>query len=304
VRHFLEVDDVSRDELADILDRAGRSSDELGRPLSGQGVALYFEKPSLRTRHSAEIAVVQLGGHPVTVRRDEIGAGARETWSDVAHVLAGYHALLGARVFAHEDVEELARADALPVVNLLSDRSHPCQTLADLLTMRAEWGDLRGRTLAWIGDFNNVARSLSIGAAMTGMDVRIASPPGYGPDAADLDRLARFDCIAFASTRPAEAAKGADAVHTDIWTSMGFEAEADDRNRAFEGFQVDDTVMGEANPGAIFLHCLPAHRGEEVTAAVADGPASRIFVQAHNRLHSFRGLLSWLLDVNAERVHR
>jgi ornithine carbamoyltransferase len=299
VRHFLEVDDLSRDELVDVLDRSELPLEALGRPLEGRGMALYFEKPSLRTRHSAEMAVVQLGGHPLTMRRDEISPGSREPLDDIARVLAGYHALLGARVFEHAAVEALAAPNAIPVVNLLSELSHPVQTLADLLTMRQEWGSLAGRTLCWVGDFNNVARSLALGAALTSMQVRLACPPGFGPTDADLDRLAGHECVPEVFSRPEEAAKGADAVHTDVFTSMGFEAEAEARNRAFEGFQVDDRIMDAADSNAVFLHCLPAHRGEEVSASVADGPQSRIFLQAHNRMHSFRGLLSWLLEVNS-----
>jgi ornithine carbamoyltransferase len=297
VRHFLEIDDLSAAELADVLDRS--ESPVPGTPLAGKGVALYFEKPSLRTRHSSEIAVVQLGGHPVTIRRDEIGAGARETLSDIARVLAGYHALMGGRVFAHDDLVALAAPDALPVVNLLSEEAHPCQALADLLTMRQEWHELEGRTVCWIGDFNNVARSLALGCALSGMHLRVASPAGYGPSDAFLDRLAQFDATPFVTTRPDEAAKGADAVHTDVCTSMGFETEADDRHRAFEGFQVDDSVMSAAAEHAVFMHCLPAHRGEEVSASVIDGPQSRVFRQAENRMHAFRGLLLWLAEVNA-----
>jgi ornithine carbamoyltransferase len=298
MRHFLDVDDLAVSELAAVLQRAAAPVANLGQPLAGRGVALYFEKPSLRTRHSSEMAVAQLGGHPVTMRRDEIGPGSRESLTDIARVLAGYHAVFGARVYQHADVEQLAAANALPVVNLLSDAAHPCQTLADLLTMQQEWGGLAGRTVAWIGDFNNVGRSLALGAAMSGMDLRLACPAGFGPTDADLDRLARVSCHPFVTTRPGEAAKDADAVHTDVWTSMGFEAEAEVRRRAFDGFQVDDEVMAAAGPDAVFLHCLPAHRGEEVATSVADGPQSRIFVQAHNRLHSFRGLLSWLLEAN------
>jgi ornithine carbamoyltransferase len=296
MRHFLEVDDLSADELGDVLDRAERA--DLGHPLDGKGVALYFAKPSLRTRHSSEMAVVQLGGHPVTMKRDEIEPGAREPWRDIAHVLAGYHALMGARVFEHADVESLAEPDALPIVNLLSDASHPCQALADLLTMRQELGPLAGRTVCYVGDFNNVGRSLSIGAAMSGMTVRLACPSGFGPNDVDLDRLAALGCVPFVTTHPEEAAKDADAVHTDVWTSMGFEAESEQRSRAFEGFQVDDRVMDAADPNAIFMHCLPVHRGEEASASVVDGPHSRIYEQAHNRMHSFRGLLSWLTEVN------
>jgi ornithine carbamoyltransferase len=296
MRHFLDVDDLSADELGDILDRSEVAV--LGHPLAGKGVALYFEKPSLRTRHSCEMAVVQLGGHPVTMQRDEIGPGSREPLTDIARVLAGYHAVLGARVFEHGDIVGFAAGDALPVVNLLSNDAHPCQTLADLLTMRQEWGSLAGRTVAYVGDFNNVARSLALGAALSGMAVRLGCPPGYGPTAADLDRLAGLGCTPTVVTRPDEAAKGADAVHTDVWTSMGFETEAADRDKAFEGFQVDDQVMAAAKSDAVFMHCLPAHRGEEVSAEVADGEHSRIFRQADNRMHAMRGLLHWLVETN------
>ena len=296
MRHFLEIDDLSRDELLDVLDRSERA--DLGEPLHGKGVALYFEKPSLRTRHSAEMAVVQLGGHPLTMRRDEIGPGSREPLHDIASVLAGYHALMGARVFLHTDVEQLASVDALPIVNLLSDQSHPCQALADLLTLRQVWGELEGRTVAYIGDFNNCARSLSLAAALVGIDVRLGCPPGYGPSAVDLDRLAAHGCTPSVLSHADEAAKGAQAVYTDVWTSMGFEAEQAERDKAFEGFQVGDRVMEAAAPDAVFLHCLPAHRGEEVAASVVDGPQSVVYQQAHNRMHSFRGLLSWLLEVN------
>jgi ornithine carbamoyltransferase len=296
MRHFLDVDDLSPDELVDVLDRAEQP--DLGQVLRGEGVALYFAKPSLRTRHSCEMAVVQLGGHPVTMKRDEIDPGAREPWSDIAQVLAGYHAVMGARVFDHEDVEALAVPNALPIVNLLSDAAHPCQAIADLLTMRQQVGPLAGRTVCYVGDYNNVGRSLALGAAMSGMSVRLACPPGFGPTDVDLDRLAALGCVPFVTTHPDEAAKDADAVHTDVWTSMGFEAESEQRSRAFEGFQVDDRVMEAADPHAIFMHCLPVHRGEEATASVVDGPRSRIFEQAHNRMHSFRGLLAWLAEMN------
>jgi ornithine carbamoyltransferase len=294
-RHLLEIDDLSAGELARVLDLA----DEPERPslLAGASVGLYFEKPSLRTRHSCEAAVVQLGGHPVTFRADEVGTGSREPLADIARVLSGYHALLGGRVFDHATLEELAAASTVPVVNLLSDLGHPCQALADLLTMRQEWGSLEGRTICWIGDFNNVARSLALGAARSGMDLRVASPPGYGPTDEDLDRIvgAGLGAPPVVVTRPTEAAEGADAVHTDVWASMGQEAEAELRRQAFEGFTVDDVVMACA-PSAIFMHCLPAHRGEEVAASVVDGSASRAFPQAHNRLHAFRGLLRFLLE--------
>lgn len=298
MRHFLEIDDLSAEELTGILDRAEVA--DHGEPLAGKGVALLFSKPSLRTRHSCEMAVIQLGGHPISVRPDEIGVNDRETPADIANVLAGYHALLGARVFAHADLEGMAAPNAVPVVNLLSDDAHPCQAVADLLTMRQRFGgDLAGRTMAWIGDFNNVARSLCRGAALAGVAIRVAAPHGYGPTAAELEHLVVLGAASVETVdRPNEAAKGADAVHTDVWTSMGHQAEAAARDRAFEGWMVDDSVMAAANTGAIFMHCLPAHRGEEVAASVIDGPQSVVIPQAHNRLHSFRAIAWWLAEVN------
>ncbi len=298
VRHFLEVDDLSVAELDEVLRRGAEPppAPGPGLPLAGRTVGLYFEKPSLRTRHSCETAVVQLGGHPVTFRRDEVGSGEREPIGDIARVLSGYHAAIGGRVFDHGLLEELAAAARVPVVNLLSDRGHPVQALADLLTMRQSLGELSGATVAWVGDFNNVARSLALGATMLGMKVRLACPPGYGPGADDLDRLRALGGEPVVAHRPEEAVAGSAAVHTDVWASMGQEAQADERMRAFEGFQVDDRVMSAAAPGAVFMHCLPAHRGEEVAASVVDGPQSRVIAQAHNRLHSVRGLLSWLVE--------
>jgi ornithine carbamoyltransferase len=297
LRHFLEVDDLTPAELDAVLDRAGAPAEPV---LAGRTVGLYFEKPSLRTRHSCEAAAVQLGGHPVTFRPDEVGTGDREPLADIARVLSGYHALLGGRVFDHGKLEELAAAAGIPIVNLLSDRGHPCQALADLLTMRQTLGELPGATLAWVGDFNNVARSLALGATMVGMKVRLACPPGYGPGDDDLDRLRALGGDPVVTGRPDEAVAGAAAVHTDVWASMGQEHEAEERRRAFEGFRVDDRLMAGAAPGAVFMHCLPAHRGDEVTAKVIDGPSSVVFRQAHNRLHSVRGLFSWLV-VEASR---
>lgn len=296
VRHVLEIDDLTSQEVAQVLALAS----DPGRPqvLAGRSVGLYFEKPSLRTRHSCEVAVAQLGGHPLTFRTEEVGTSEREPLSDIAMVLSGYHALLAGRVYDHSALEQLAAAASIPVVNLLSDAGHPCQALADLLTMQQHWGSLEGRTICWIGDYNNVARSLTLGAALSGMSVRIASPHGYGPGDLDVERLMHAGLVEppYVTTRPAEAAKGADAVHTDVWASMGHESEAESRRRAFEGFTVDDEVMAEASRDAVFMHCLPAHRGEEVTASVVDGSQSLVFPQAHNRLHAFRGLLRFLLD--------
>ncbi|MDQ2649427.1 MAG: ornithine carbamoyltransferase [Actinomycetota bacterium] len=295
-RHVLEIDDLTADEVATVLDLA--ASPDRPHLLAGRTVGLYFEKQSLRTRHSCEAAVVELGGHPVTFRQDEVGGGSREPLADIARVLSGYHAVLGGRVYDHAMLEDLAANAGIPVVNLLSDLGHPCQAFADLLTMQEQFGDLAGRTIAWVGDFNNVARSLALAAARTGMTMRVACPPGYGPSELDVDRVARagdgatLEVVAKAQ----EAADGADAIHTDVWASMGQEHEAEARQRAFEGFQVDDSVMAAAPAHAVFMHCLPAHRGEEVAASVVDGPQSVVIQQAHNRLHSFRGVLRWLLE--------
>ncbi len=292
MRHFLEVDDLSAAEVARVLDLA--SVPDVPRVLTGKGMALIFQKPSARTRNSMEMAVVQLGGHPVCIPGDDIGLDTRETVEDVTNAMAGFHAAVGARVFEHSVVERMAAVDRVPIVNLLSDAGHPMQALADLLTVRREFGSLEGRSVAYVGDANNVARSLAIGAGLTGVQFRIASPRGYAFSDLDLDRIRRVaEPLVF--ERPEDAVAGADAVYTDTWTSMGQEAEATQRRRDFEGFRVDDRMLAHAAADAIFLHCLPAHRGEEVTDEVLDGPRSRIWVQAANRMHAARGLLAFLL---------
>jgi ornithine carbamoyltransferase len=243
-----------------------------------------------------EMAVVQLGGHPVSVRGDEVGIDTRETAEDVARTLACYHAAIGARVFSHGVLERMAAVSPVPVVNLLSDEGHPLQALADLLTLRQAWGGFKGRALAYVGDGNNVCRSLGLAGALAGLEIRVATPPGYGVPPEHADRLKALGAEVVETSRAAEAVDGADAVYTDVWASMGQEAEAAARRRAFEGFAVDERLMGAAAPGALFLHCLPAHRGEEVAAAVVDGPASRVWEQAANRMHAARGLLRFLVD--------
>jgi ornithine carbamoyltransferase len=300
VRHLLEVDDLTRAEIDAVLDLADDPAPP--RVLEGRGMALVFEKPSARTRNSMEMAVVQLGGHPLSIRAEEIGLDTRETVEDVARTLSCYHAAIGARVFGHRTVERLADASGVPVVNLLSDAAHPCQALADLLTMRQQWDDLDGRRVAYVGDFNNVARSLALGAARCGMRVHLASPAGYGPSDADVDRIRAAGADPLVTTRPDEAVDGADAVYTDVWASMGQEDEADVRRRAFEGFAVDDRLMAIAGAKAVFLHCLPAHRGEEVAGSVVDGPQSVVWQQAENRMHAQRGLLVWLFRELAKDV--
>ena len=256
-RHVLEIDDLSAAEVAQVLDLA----DDPARPplLAGQTVGLYFEKPSLRTRHSCETAVVQLAGHPVTFRKPTSRRRRREPIGDIARVLSGYHAALGARVFDHRVLEQLAAASSIPVVNLLSDSGHPCQSLADLLTMRQAWGALAGRTIAWIGDFNNVARSLALGAALSGMRLRIASPAGYGPSEADVDRLARRRArrpagrSPTARPRPRRAPTRSTRTCGPRWARR---TKPTLRHRAFEGFQVDDAVMAAA-AAPRRVHALP-----------------------------------------------
>jgi ornithine carbamoyltransferase len=310
-RHFLEVDDLSCDELDQVLALAAAPAERTAPVLAGRGAALVFEKPSARTRSSTELAVVALGGHPVYVQGFELGIDSREQAEYVARTLACYHAAICARVEDHDVLVRMAAAlddaagdgrpggSAVPVVNLLSDRAHPCQALADLLTLRQIFGDLGGRTLAYVGDANNMWSSLALATAMAGMHLRTAAPDGYGPDDDELERVARLGGDVEVTEDPAEAVSGADVVYTDVWTSMGQEAEAEVRRTAFSGFTVDEELLVRAAPEAVVLHCLPAHRGEEISAAVLDGPRSRVWQQATNRMHAMRGLLAWLLGPGA-----
>lgn len=295
LRHLLDMDDLSAQDLAVILDLAERR--EFPAVLSAQGVGLLFEKPSARTRNSMEVAVVQLGGHPVSIRGEEVGLGTRETVEDLTRTLACYHRVIGARVFDHATVERMAATSPVPIVNLLSDAAHPLQTLADLLTMRQRFKNLAGLTVAWVGDGNNVCNSLLIGASLARMHVRVATPEGYEPSSLAIEKARDVGGRVLLTNDPQEAVGVADAVCTDVWASMGQEDQATGRRAAFARYTVTDDLMAKANPGAIFLHCLPAHRGEEVTAEVIDGPASLVWEQAANRLHAARGLLLWLLGV-------
>lgn len=297
-RSFLDVTDCSPDEIRLLLDLAERPVASLGRPLDGRGAALIFEKPSNRTRHSTEMAVVQLGGHPIYTRGEEVGFDTREPVEDIARIMEGYHALIAARVFSHDVVERLASAASVPIVNMLSDRSHPLQAVADALTMQQCVGDLGGKTVAYVGDYNNVCRSLGEISALLGMHVRLACPPGFDADDAELERLAVLGALSVdQTTRPVDAVAGAHAVHTDTWVSMGQEADQETRRGAFEGYTVDAAMMGNADPHAVFMHCLPAYRGVEVTADVIDGPQSVVFRQGHNRMHAARAVIAFLLGV-------
>ncbi|HLI44459.1 MAG TPA: ornithine carbamoyltransferase [Acidimicrobiales bacterium] len=296
-RHLLSVADLSAGELTAVLDLAALP--EPPSILRGKGAALVFEHPSARTRNAAELAVVQLGGHPVTMRGEEVGIDRRETAEDVARTLACFHAVVAARVAAHGTLERMAAAlDAsgvgVPVVNLLSDREHPTQAVADLLTIRQHLGVLAGRVIAYVGDGNNVCRSLVLAAALAGVAVHVAAPPGYGLSPADLRRAEELGGSVRTHTVAAEAVAEADVVYTDVWTSMGQDAEREARLAAFRGFTVDGELLDAAPPRALVMHCLPAHRGEEISAAVLE-ERSVVWQQAENRMHALRGILLFLL---------
>ncbi len=293
MRHVLDIDDLSLDELESIVANAQKPIAELGRPLEGQGVACYFAKPSARTRNSTEMAVVQLGGHPVYITDAEVGLGKRESVSDVAHTLACYHKIICARVYGHEVLEEWAALDLVPIANLLSDQAHPLQAIADVLTIIAEYGTIEGKVVTYVGDANNVTRSLTMVVGMLGGEMRVVSPIGQKFSEVDADRIAASGVEFAWSDRVDELVPGSDVVYNDTWISMGEEGIREEKLRRFEGYQVTADVLQLA-PGAIFMHCLPAHRGEEVTNEVLDGPQSRIWPQAANRLNSARAVLHFL----------
>ncbi len=304
-RHVLDVDDLGPEGLSDVLALADAEPGSLPPVLSGRGVAMVFEKPSNRTRNSTEMATVALGGHPIYIQGHEVGIDTRETAADVARTLACYHGVICARVVDHGTLARMSDAldaagVAVPVINLLSDRAHPCQAVADLLTLRQAFGagSLHDRTLAYVGDANNVWRSLALAASMAGVATRIAAPAGFGPSDADLELVRSFGGKVTVTTDPFEAVAGVDALYTDVWTSMGQEAESEARRAAFAGFEVDETLLGAASADAIVMHCLPAHRGEEISAAVVDGVQSVVWQQAANRMHAMRGLLAWVSGVH------
>lgn len=297
-KSFLEVDDLTKAELHRILELC-RDPDP-PKVLRGQGIALIFEKPSNRTRNSMEMAAYQLGGHPVYIRGEEIGLDERESVEDAVTTLSAYYKCIAARVFAHKTLERMAETKVCPIINLLSDTGHPMQALADVITLVEEFGDLDGKSLAFIGDGNNVFRSLAMAAGMLGAEIRFAGPSGYRLSEIDKDRLAAIGVEVKEFDFAQEAVNGVNAVYTDVWTSMGQESESEERKKAFESFTVNSDLMSVASSDAIFLHCLPAHRGEEVTEEVLEGPMSRIWSQSENRMHAARGLLAWLLSEGQE----
>jgi ornithine carbamoyltransferase len=305
MEHFLSLTDLSSDGLRDLLERAVELKDEWknggNRPLlKSKTLGMVFQKPSLRTRVSFEIGMIHLGGQAIYISPMEIQLGKRESVPDVARVLSCYVDGIMARVFGHDDVVTLAEYASVPVINGLSDYNHPCQGLADFLTIVENKGwDLRGRKLAYVGDGNNVATSLLFGAGMMGMDFAVAAPPGYElpRDVWELGEQLALESGSrlLATADPHEAVAGADVVYTDVWTSMGQEDEAEKRVRAFASYQVNEPLVAEAKPDVIVMHCLPAHRGQEITDGVCDGPRSVLWDQAENRMHAQKAILVELM---------
>jgi len=299
-RHLISVADLSPRDVQRVVDVALQTKNgQSGSILGGKTLALLFEKPSLRTRVSFDVAMQQLGGHALYLSPAEVGLGEREPVADVARVLSRYVDAIAARTFKHETVEELARWADVPVINALSDGEHPCQALADLLTIYEKKDRWRGLVLAFVGDGNNVARSLMLGSAMVGMEFRIASPQGYCVSRALVDKAESLAAASGAAVvcveSPQEAVRGADVVYTDVWASMGQEKEQVERRRAFSGYQVNAELLALASPDAIVMHDLPAHRGEEIADEVIEGPQSVVFDQAENRLHAQKAVLALIL---------
>ena len=310
LRHFLDLFDINAAEAADLLDQAAalkRDDRQHGqRPpvLAGRTLGLVFDKPSLRTRVSFEAAITQLGGNAIFLNGKDVGLGVRESVADFARVISQYVDALAVRTFSQTTIEELARHATIPIINALSDSAHPCQALADLLTVREALGELDGLRFVFVGDGNNVARSLAVASALVGVDFVLACPPGYEypPDFAGR-YAATFPGIPLAIEHdPRIAVVDADVVYTDVWASMGQEAEVESRRSIFDPYRVDSALFGLARPTAVFLHCLPARRGEEVTEEILEGSRSLVFPQAANRLHFQKALLAWLLQDNLAQV--
>ena len=297
-RDFISITDLSPAETLRLVQRGAQGKARHGnRPLAGKTVALLFEKPSLRTKVSFQVGVEQLGGYSLYLGGEEVGLGAREPVSDVARVLSGYVDCIVARVFRHQHLQELAEYASVPVINALSDWEHPCQTMADLLTIYEHKGRLEGLTLAYIGDGNNVARSLCLALPAVGMNFNCASPAGYELNAESVATATGRGRGRVRTLRsPAKAVADADVVYTDVWASMGQEGEAELRRQEFAGYTVDPALMAQAKPGALFMHDMPAHYGEEVPPGMLEHPQSVAYPQAHNRLHAQKAVLEFLLS--------
>jgi ornithine carbamoyltransferase len=303
MKHFISISHESTAELTHLLDVAERLKRQLreqGRNdpiLAGKTLAMVFEKPSLRTRVSFAVAMTQLGGNGLLLRDDEVGLGKREPVQDVARVLSGMCDGIMLRTFAHETIVALARHATAPIINGLTDYSHPCQAMSDMLTLREKLGNLSGKVMAYIGDGNNVARSLSVACGKFGVRFVMATPPAYALPRDDMDRImSQVPSLQFSVTNdPIEAVREADVIYTDTWISMGQETEKTKRMRDFTGFCVDEALLAKAPGHAVVMHCLPAYRGLEISAGVMEGPRSLVFPQAENRLHFQKGLLAVLL---------
>lgn len=304
VRHFTSIQDLSKDELIRVLEKSSSLKEKLNNEepheyLYGKTLGMIFAKPSTRTRVSFETAMTQLGGHAIYLGWDTLQLGRGETISDTAKTLSGYVDVVMARIFEHEDLLELAKNSNVPVINGLTDLLHPCQTVADLFTIWEEKEKFAGLKLAYIGDGNNVCRSLLFGSSKVGMDISVASPPGYEPKGKIVEdaeaQAVKKEASVNIGSDPEEAAEDADVIYTDVIASMGQEEEREQRLKDFEGYQVDSELMAYAKDDAIFMHCLPAHRGEEVAAEVIDGSQSVVFQQAQNRMHTEKAILTSLL---------
>ncbi|MDD1740207.1 MAG: ornithine carbamoyltransferase [Methanothrix sp.] len=296
--NLISISDLSREDILRLLDSADAFRARRGKhgsPLQGKSLAMIFEKPSTRTRVSLEVAAAELGAHPLYLSAGELQLGRGETIADTARVLSRYVAGITARVYSHSTVMQLAAHADVPLINALSDWEHPLQILADLQTVRQRFSRLEGLKLAWIGDGNNVCNSLILAAAILGMEIVVASPLGYQPRAEILQQARRLGGRPVVVVEPAEAARDADVLVTDTWVSMGDEGEEAERLRVFGRYQVNSDLMSLASPESIALHCLPAHRGQEITDEVMDGPQSAVFDEAENRLHTSKAVMAWLM---------
>ncbi|MDQ1261531.1 MAG: ornithine carbamoyltransferase [Euryarchaeota archaeon] len=302
-KDLISISDLSKEDILRLLEsaeaflaRRGRH----GKPLQGKSLAMIFEKPSTRTRVSLEVAAAELGAHPLYLSAGELQLGRGETIADTARVLSRYVQGITARVYSHHTVLQLAQHASVPVVNALSDWEHPLQILADLQTMRQRFGKLEGLRLAWIGDGNNVCNSLILAAAILGMEITVASPQGYQPKARILEQAKSLGGWPKVVAEPSDAAEGADVLITDTWVSMGDEGEEAERLRVFGKYQLNSEIMGLAAPEAVALHCLPAHRGQEITDEVMDGSQSAVFDEAENRMHTSKAVMAWLMGERSQ----
>lgn len=296
--HLISLSDLSKEDIFRLVESAEAFRVRRGRhgqPLQGKSLAMIFEKPSTRTRVSLEVAAAELGAHPLYLSAGELQLGRGETIADTARVLSRYVQGITARVYSHNTVVQLASHASVPVVNALSDWEHPLQILADLQTMHQRFAKLEGLRVAWVGDGNNVCNSLILAAAILGMEITVASPRGYQPKAQILEQAKRLEGQPKVVQEPAEAARGADVLVTDTWVSMGDEGQEAERLRVFGKYQVNAPLLRLAADGAIALHCLPAHRGQEITDEVMDGPQSAVFDEAENRLHTSKAVMAWLM---------